>query len=68
MTMTSVELITQRELAPILGKSEKTLAKWRADGIGPTYIRVGRGVRYRPADVEQWLEANTIPARLEAAR
>ena len=35
---------------------EKTLAEWRARGIGPRYMRIGRYVRYRWADVEEWLD------------
>lgn len=34
-----------------------TLAQWRYKGIGPRYVRVGRHVRYRSADLERWLES-----------
>jgi excisionase family DNA binding protein len=33
----------------------QTLAQWRTEGAGPRYLRVGRHVRYRWADVDQWL-------------
>ena len=51
---------TDDETAAYLGKPPKTLANWRHLGIGPAYIKVGNGVRYRPADVDRWLDANTI--------
>lgn len=36
--------------------SEKTLANWRSLGQGPPFLKVGTGVRYRPAAVEAWAE------------
>jgi hypothetical protein len=43
----------------------KTLAKWRSDGTGPRFIKVGRHVRYDWADVRAWL-ASQRPARVVA--
>jgi predicted DNA-binding transcriptional regulator AlpA len=43
------------EVATYLQKPEKTLAEWRSRGLGPRYLSVGRDVRYRWADVDQWL-------------
>jgi predicted DNA-binding transcriptional regulator AlpA len=45
------------ELAAFLGDEfpEKTLANWRSQGSGPKFLKIGRHVRYRPADVETWL-------------
>jgi hypothetical protein len=34
---------------------------WRANKSGPRGIRVGRHVRYRPSDVELWLELRSDP-------
>ena len=45
------------EVAEHLGIPLRTLAQWRHEGTGPRYLRVGRHVRYRWADVEQWLDA-----------
>lgn len=56
--MTS-ELMDGRELANRLGKSSAALANWRYLGQGPKFIKVGRSIRYRVADVESWLEAHT---------
>jgi hypothetical protein len=44
------------EVADYLGVPEHTLAQWRYRGIGPRYSHVGRHVRYRWGDVEQWLD------------
>ena len=44
------------ELSELLGIPTSTLANWRCAGVGPAYFRVGRHVRYRPADVDAWLD------------
>lgn len=51
------ELETQAEMAQWLGKSEAWLERGRWDGSGPPYVKVGRSVRYRRADVLAWLDA-----------
>lgn len=53
------KLLSADELAELVGVPPKTLADWRTRGIGPAYVRIGRHVRYRPADVEAWLQSRT---------
>ncbi|MDO5535515.1 MAG: helix-turn-helix domain-containing protein [Propionibacteriaceae bacterium] len=49
-------LLTPADLAARLGVSERTLARWRETGSGPTFIRTGgRSPRYSPDDVDEWL-------------
>jgi predicted DNA-binding transcriptional regulator AlpA len=54
-TSTRIPLATPNEVAEHLQKPAKTLAEWRSRGIGPRYLTVGRDVRYRWSDVEEWL-------------
>jgi predicted DNA-binding transcriptional regulator AlpA len=56
--MTS-ELMAPAELAQRLAKSTAVLANWRYLGIGPRFIKLGKSVRYRVADVEAWLDEQT---------
>lgn len=44
------------EVADYLGLPPQTLAQWRSRRKGPTYLKVGRHVRYRWSDVEKWLD------------
>lgn len=44
------------EVAEYLGVPERTLTQWRYLGKGPKFIPVGRHIRYRWNDVEQWLD------------
>ena len=43
--------LTEREVAELLGLSVATLRAWRHRGKGPRFLRLGRSVRYLPADV-----------------
>jgi len=52
-------LLSISEVADALGVPEASLRYWRHVGTGPTSIKVGRHVRYRQADIDAWLEANT---------
>jgi len=47
---------TESEAAHFLGISSSGLRKWRNKGTGPRYVRLGRLIRYIPADVQAWLE------------
>lgn len=49
-------LLMPEELARFLGVPVKTLYQWRYRGVGPRGVRVGRHVRYRRQDVDDWLE------------
>jgi excisionase family DNA binding protein len=50
-------LLSPTDLASYLGVPVATIYRWRSYGYGPMGIRVGRHVRYRVEDVDQWLEA-----------
>jgi excisionase family DNA binding protein len=49
-------LLSPEELASYLGIPLATIYRWRSQRDGPLGIRVGRHVRYRPRDVERWLD------------
>ena len=48
------------QVAALIGIAEKTLFNWRADGRGPIGYKLGPNgpVRYRRADIDEWLEQN----------
>jgi excisionase family DNA binding protein len=52
-------LWTVPEVADYLGVPVRTLYQWRTKRCGPPGRRVGRYVRYRPEDVEAWLDTMT---------
>lgn len=59
------DLIDEVTLAARLGVARSTLQSWRYNRCGPRFIKVGRLVRYRNADVEAYLRANVHEARSE---
>lgn len=52
------DLMTTTEVATVLGVSVAALRRWRREGTGPQWLRIGRLVRYSPAAVEEWLRAS----------
>lgn len=54
--------LTTPEAADYIGVKKHTLECWRSrqDKYGPPYIRVGRSIRYRIADLDAYLKANTV--------
>jgi excisionase family DNA binding protein len=53
-------LLRPDEVADRLGVPPGTLANWRYQGHGPTYLKVGRHVRYRAIDVDTWLDRQAV--------
>ncbi|WP_442946329.1 helix-turn-helix domain-containing protein [Oerskovia sp. USHLN155] len=68
-------LMSVAQLAGHLGVSERTVYRWCAERTGPTALRVGSSLRFRPTDVEAWLETRVptddppqVPARFVPTR
>jgi predicted DNA-binding transcriptional regulator AlpA len=51
----SPRYLDEAEVAALLSLSPATLRTWRCLGRGPKFAKVGRSVRYRPADVHGWV-------------
>lgn len=49
--------VDERAAAAFLDISHRTLQNWRVRGCGPTYVKLGRAVRYDLASLQTWLEA-----------
>jgi excisionase family DNA binding protein len=52
-TMSTVRV---KDAASQLGLSASTLNKWRTQGRGPRFVKLGRTVCYRLSDLEAWLQ------------
>jgi excisionase family DNA binding protein len=46
--------LTDVEVATRLGVSRFTVRSWRLKGVGPRFLKMGRAVRYRPQDVDEY--------------
>ena len=53
-------LVDEREAAKFSDFSVAALVKWRHEGRGPRYIRVGRSIRYRISDLLSWIDSHAV--------
>ncbi|NML95151.1 helix-turn-helix transcriptional regulator [Novosphingobium olei] len=60
-------LLTEVEQAARWGIAPKTLANQRCRGDGPPFIKLGRLVRYDPAQTDAWLAERVRVSTSEAA-
>src|SRR5262249_15326895 len=67
----SRSLLNDNQTALRLGVSPATLRSWRCRGIGPPYIKLGRGinasVRYNPIDLDEFLRLGRHVPSVRAA-
>lgn len=46
--------MNEEQLAAYWGISARTLQRWRIEGRGPDYVKLGRSVRYRIVDAAEF--------------
>ncbi len=66
--MSTHALLTPEEVANLTGLSRETLAQWRSQKRGIPYLKVGRAVRYDPADVQAYLEGCRVSVSVPKER
>lgn len=49
--------LSTKEAARFLGIHPDTLRRWRREGIGPRYSRIGRLIRYHVDTLDEWLRS-----------
>ena len=62
------ELLPVGPAAKLLNVSTKWLERHRIEGDGPPYVKIGRRVVYRRADIMAWLEQRRFRSTAEAQR
>jgi excisionase family DNA binding protein len=60
-------VMNEHEAAPVVGLAVATLQKLRVKGGGPRFVKLGRSVRYRQSDLEEWLSARVVGSTSEKA-
>ncbi|WP_416135133.1 helix-turn-helix transcriptional regulator [Bifidobacterium longum] len=54
----NTDLLSPTEVSQWLRTPISTLARWRCEGTGPSYLTLGRRVLYRQQDIEKFLDAS----------
>lgn len=55
-----LELVDEKTAARILGFSVKSLQNRRWKGLPPQFLRLGRCIRYRLSDLQDYLDACAV--------
>lgn len=58
-------LLTPAQVSEYLGVPLGTLANWRYLSKGPAFLRVGRHVRYKSADLARWVDCQLRDAGVD---
>lgn len=56
----TARLLDTEGASALLGCSAAALAKFRTERRGPPYVRVGKLVRYRRADLTRWVQSRRV--------
>ena len=59
------KVVTEKVAAEMIGLSVKTLQNHRYLGLPPTYVKLGKSIRYRVADLQTYLDECTVMPREE---
>jgi predicted DNA-binding transcriptional regulator AlpA len=66
--MTNETYLTPREAAAYLKSSTSTLAKRRLRGLEPKYYRIGRAIRYRKIDLDEFITLTAVQSPSKTVR
>jgi hypothetical protein len=53
-------LLSPDEVQEVYNIPITTLEKWRSKKIGPPYHKLGKHIRYKPQDVDKWVDSKKI--------
>ena len=60
--------LTDLEVAKRLGVSRFTVRSWRLKGVGPRFLKMGRAVRYRSRDVDEYERQALVETHVDSDR
>lgn len=62
-----MDVFDTTETARLVRLSKPTLERLRITGDGPPFLKLGRAVRYRKADVDGWLASRLVRSTSQEA-
>lgn len=60
------KLIDTETLSEWIGETPNRLKQWRFDGVGPKFIKGSKHVKYKVADIREWLKSRTVQSTTQA--
>jgi len=60
MALERSDLLSTEDYAKLTRRKPQSIRRERTRGGGPRYLRLGRRVFYRAADIEEWLESKLV--------
>ena len=60
MTILDEPLLPEEEAAKALRVKPQTMATWRHRGQGPSYVRVGKLIFYKPSHLREYIDARVV--------
>jgi excisionase family DNA binding protein len=67
-TTTVPELLTVEQAAEMAGVGKRSWWRFSSSGKAPAPVRIGRSVRWRRAEIAEWIAAGCPRVRREVAR
>jgi len=61
-------LLTETEVSKQLHVSLACMRRWRLERRGPPFVKIGSLVRYRPQDVDAWVDAQPAGGDMISSR
>ena len=59
-------LLNEKQVAELLCCTKSALRRWRREGRGPRFVKIGRLVRYRQEDVEDFINESAVATQVLA--
>jgi hypothetical protein len=60
MTVLDEPLLREDEAAEELNVRPQTMSAWRYRGTGPSYVRVGKLIFYKPSHLREYVDARVV--------
>jgi excisionase family DNA binding protein len=54
-----MQMLTEQQAANLLNVTPAALRRWRRERRGPRFAKLGRLVRYKQADIEEFVQEST---------
>ncbi|TXH10154.1 MAG: DNA-binding protein [Hyphomicrobiaceae bacterium] len=65
VSVTQPELLTPTQVAEKLKVDVQLLNQWRSARKGPRFVKLGRFIRYKSDELQEWIDAQGVDTNLK---